>query len=161
MNSKVSRTLTVSSNHSESEYNKAKVTSSLFGFKNHSINFDEINFLSELEDAIQKYQGPLSHPHSIAYNIMCREVGAIGKVLITGEGADELFWGYSHHQLPLKSSFAFREFLNLENYFVLSQRDLSTDWRFKFHGKAKENPMICRDLELKTHLLSLLKKTTK
>lgn len=161
LNSKVARSLTVASNHSASECDKAKVTSSLFGFKHQPISFDKIDFLSELEDAIQKYQGPLSHPHSIAYNIMCREVAVKDKVLITGEGADEIFWGYEHHQLPLEKSFAFRQFLNLDNYFVISQNGLSSDWKLKLQSKAKEDPINCRDLEIKTHLLSLLKRNDK
>ena len=96
----------------------------------------------------------------MAYYVLCAAVRKSGKVLITGEGADELFFGYSHYQNGFSGSFAFRPFLEIDQYvdgdtmalMALFNRERS------LREAALTNPDRSRDLEIKTHLTSLLKR---
>lgn len=48
-----------------------------------------------------RFDQPLADPNGIALNRLCRQTRALGsRVLLTGDGADELFCGYSYHQRP-------------------------------------------------------------
>ncbi len=54
------------------------------------------SFRRELARAVYHSDLPLSHPNSVAYYLICRVSRDHGvKVLLSGEGADELFGGYS------------------------------------------------------------------
>lgn len=155
----VKKTLTVVSSSRPTESNKAKQTSKFLGLKNISINFDNINFLDELKLAIKNFGGPLSHPHTIACGLLCKQARRNGKVLITGEGADDMFFGYSHHSKKNINSFAFRKFINLNSFFKKIKKTKS---RYKkLRAFANLNMENCRDLEFKTHLLSLLRRNDK
>ena len=43
---------------------------------------------------IEKKDAPLSIPHEQALYLICKELKKYTTVVISGEGADELFWGY-------------------------------------------------------------------
>jgi len=65
------------------------------GIKVHYAILDRATFLSDLVDCIYHNDHPLSHANSVGiYRVsrLAREMGV--KVLLTGEGADELFGGY-------------------------------------------------------------------
>lgn len=48
-----------------------------------------------------RFDQPLADPNAIALNRLCRQARALGsRVLLTGDGADELFCGYSYHRRP-------------------------------------------------------------
>ena len=67
--------------------------------------------LKNLEEIIKYYDAPLEHPSSLGLDLICKETKKIDKVLITGEGADDIFFGYDHYKKKKKNSFAFRPFL--------------------------------------------------
>ena len=51
--------------------------------------------LGDLEKIIRYYDAPLEHPSSIGLDYICKETKKVDKVLITGEGADDLLFGYN------------------------------------------------------------------
>ena len=161
------RAINVSFDSDLDESSRAEFISSKFELSFKKINFNISQFENQLKEAIIKNNAPLSHPHYLAVSILCEEAKKHGKVLLTGEGADELFLGYSHYE-NFNGSFAFREYLTTkeENLFI-NKKDLSkpsfSKIRFDTNIKdlrktALHSVTNSRDLEIKTHLLSLLRR---
>ena len=150
------RALTVDSNSRPSELSKSKKLCEKFLIKQEVIDFNDIDFLTLLQKAIRAQAAPLSHPHALALFAIAEETSNKGKVLITGEGADELMYGYEHHKKK-NFSFAFLEHINPYEYFEIRDPD-KTDMlkEFPLNEFLKNNDY--RDLEMKTHLLSLLRR---
>lgn len=157
---KILGALTVKFSDQKDESQKAALIANTLGINHKYINFYTNELLSNLRKAIRFYGGPLDHPHSIAYFLLCEEASKNGKVLITGEGADELFYGYSHYQNTANESFAFRKFLNLDAYFLTNNlSDFSYKNSYiKYRSLALKSHSTSRDMEIKTHLISLLKR---
>jgi len=75
------------------------------------INYKFNNFWKDLKKSIRFNDGPLEHPNNIGFNILSKEASKKGKILITGEGADDIFFGYEHYKKKSKNkTFAFRIF---------------------------------------------------
>lgn len=155
-NNNLNRVITVSSNSKPSESIKSKYLSKKFFIEQFIINFDSIDVLKSLKEAICAQGGPLSHPHALAINELCKEASKQGKVLITGEGADELMYGYEHYKKK-KSTFAFAKHLNPSDFFNINKHKINNlDTIYTTKNFLKNNDY--RDLDVKTHLLSLLRR---
>ena len=160
------RTVTVGFDGPGDESKRARATSELLGIPNEQVHFDSARLIALLREAVAAMGAPLEHPHGLAYLEMSREVRRAGKVLLTGEGADELFFGYDHYQRFSGGSFAFREYLGPgeEELFRSSAKGnafalIRGDERIRAYRKrAASSAAESRELELKTHLLSLLQR---
>ena len=151
-----SRALTVSSSSRPSELKKSKFLCEKFSIKQFLIDFDSIDLLKFLKESIRAQGGPLSHPHALALCALTKEAAKHGKVLITGEGADELMYGYEHHKKK-NATFAFAQHLNPTDYFDISELKKNDLDDLTSKNNIFENNDH-RDLEVKTHLLSLLRR---
>ena len=151
-----SRALTVSSSSRPSELKKSKLLCDNFSVQQFVIDFDAIDLLKFLKESIRAQGGPLSHPHALAVCALTKEAAKQGKVLITGEGADELMYGYEHHKKK-NATFAFAQHLNPADYFDISELKKNDLDDLISKNKIFENNDH-RDLEVKTHLLSLLRR---
>jgi asparagine synthase (glutamine-hydrolysing) len=94
--------------------------------------------------------------------LLCKEAKLKGKVLITGEGADELLFGYNHYLNFHNHSFAFREFLNKRDEALFGKNSFDvirdTSKTNDLRNYSIKNILNSRDMEFKTHLLSLLRR---
>lgn len=133
------------------------------------VRFPQHELLACLRRCVGHASAPLEHPHYLSYYVLSEYSSRLAKVLITGEGADELFMGYEHYLTP-GASFAFREYLQAaeENSFVRSPPSerpfdfIRRDARVgTLRARAVSSPMSSREYELKTHLLSLLDRNDK
>jgi asparagine synthase (glutamine-hydrolysing) len=73
----------------------------------HRFVFDEAAFMAALDAASWHMDQPISHPNSLALWLLARRSREHATVLLTGEGADELFGGYarfSHAQTAANGS---------------------------------------------------------
>jgi asparagine synthase (glutamine-hydrolysing) len=61
----------------------------------HRFMFDEAAFMGALDAASWHMDQPISHPNSLALWVLARRSRDLATVLLTGEGADELFGGYT------------------------------------------------------------------
>ena len=100
----------MSSSSRPSELIKSKQLCKKFQLSQKVIDFDGIDLLDLLRKAITAQGGPLSHPHALAVFALTQETTNKGKVLITGEGADELMYGADHYKNN-NSAFAFRDLI--------------------------------------------------
>ena len=150
------RALTVSSSSRPSELVKSRLLCEKFKLPQKVIDFDLIDVLDLLGKCINAQGGPLSHPHALAVFALTQEASINGKVLITGEGADELMYGYDHY-IDNNSTFAFIEHLVPSDYFEIKRTDKTALLNNLSWEKYLENNDY-RDLDVKTHLLSLLRR---
>ena len=65
------------------------------GVTSHRYVFDEDAFIGALDDASWHMDAPISHPNSLALWWLARRSREHVTVLLSGEGADELFGGYA------------------------------------------------------------------
>jgi asparagine synthase (glutamine-hydrolysing) len=65
------------------------------GADSHRFVFDEAAFIGALDAASWHMDQPISHPNSLALWLLARRSRAHVTVLLSGEGADELFGGYA------------------------------------------------------------------
>lgn len=163
LRSQISRTVTLGFSFSKDEIYKANAFSSECGIPHSSIVIDHEDFLEYFKKTVFANFAPLEHPHSISYNYLSKETRKHGKLLITGEGADELFFGYSHYSSSPHGSFAFRPYIEISDYFITGKLFDSgfTAESTKLRSRALADRYTSRDLELKTHLLSLLRRNDK
>src|SRR4029453_6321015 len=70
----------------------------------HRFVFDEAAFMGALAAASWHMDQPISHPNSLALWLLARRSREHATVLLSGEGADELFGGYARvhdaHTVP-------------------------------------------------------------
>ncbi|MFH1621467.1 MAG: asparagine synthase (glutamine-hydrolyzing) [Patescibacteria group bacterium] len=79
------------------EFKYSRQVAVQIGSEHHEIIFDEEDFCRILPLAIYQHDEPLSHPHSVPMLILSLEARRYVKVLLSGEGADELFGGYTRY----------------------------------------------------------------
>ena len=65
------------------------------GAVSHRFTFDEHAFIAALATATWHMDGPISHPNALALWVLARSSRPHATVLMSGEGADELFAGYT------------------------------------------------------------------
>jgi asparagine synthase (glutamine-hydrolysing) len=65
------------------------------GAASHRFVFDEAAFIDALDAASWHMDQPISHPNSLALWLLARRSREQATVLLSGEGADELFGGYA------------------------------------------------------------------
>jgi asparagine synthase (glutamine-hydrolysing) len=135
----------------------------------HSIvRFSQRELTVLLQQCIEQASSPLEHPHYLSYFVLCHHASKLSKVLITGEGADELFMGYDHYRAP-GASFAFREYLSREDEdgFTGAAGERPFDGIRRaariatFRARALSSRMLSREYEIKSHLLTLLSRNDK
>jgi len=86
----------------ESEYDEtryAKMLASSFGLNYHDIKVGNKEFADFLPQAIWYHDEPLTHANSVQIHLICKYAKQFVKVLLTGEGADELFGGYPRYYI--------------------------------------------------------------
>ncbi len=96
----------------ESEYEAALLLSRHLKLDLKSVDVNESDFIDEIPAVIEHYEHPFTyHPNSVPFLMVSRLVREHGvKAVLSGEGADECFLGYSH--LLLEHPLMFRQRLS-------------------------------------------------
>lgn len=79
------------------ETTHAKMASDKLGLEFHSVQMDPTAF-QNLEKVIWHLDEPIGDAIAVATYILASEASQHSKVVLTGEGADEIFGGYIHHR---------------------------------------------------------------
>ena len=83
----------------EENYIRKVLNNNKFRNKYKFVSFQNDYFNEKLADTTLSLESPLNHPHTLAIKDLA-EVASVGgiSVLLSGEGADELFGGYKWHE---------------------------------------------------------------
>ncbi|MBM3559685.1 MAG: asparagine synthase (glutamine-hydrolyzing), partial [Alphaproteobacteria bacterium] len=63
----------------------------------HEIALDGRAFADAVPDAVRAMEGPVPHLGCVMLMLLCRAIARTDKVVLTGEGADEMFGGYARY----------------------------------------------------------------
>lgn len=85
------------SSHNEIPY--ASFVAKTFGFDYHDMIIGNKEFTDSLARTIWHHEEPLTFPSSVQNRLVCKYAREFVKVVLTGEGADELFGGYPRQYL--------------------------------------------------------------
>jgi asparagine synthase (glutamine-hydrolysing) len=87
-----------------SEYQKyderanAKATAALLGLKSITVEIDQDDFMTASEAVFDSMDEPLNDPAAVGLYLLFDSIAEKGyKVVLSGEGSDELFLGYRHY----------------------------------------------------------------
>lgn len=76
----------------------AETVARRYGTEQHSVVIDPHTFASELTNAVRAMDEPMADPSSVPMRILSMEAKKSVKVVLSGEGSDELFAGYGRYQ---------------------------------------------------------------
>ncbi len=68
------------------------------GTQHHGIYMQAADYAMQLERATYHMEAPIVHSGCVFLMELCRHIREVSKVVLTGEGADELFGGYWRHK---------------------------------------------------------------
>ncbi len=119
-------------NYDEGDY--ADLVSKQYNTIHHKIVVTQKEFMMNIENAIKVKDAPLSIPHEYALYALSKKMKGIVKVVLSGEGADEHFGGYSRVQF---SPFDFLKgnFVQKNMNFNIIKRLLNLDYKFDYSEK--------------------------
>ena len=96
------------------ERDEARWVAERYGTDHHEVVLTEADGLAALTPLIHHQDEPLADPVCIPLHAVCRLAHENGiKVVLAGEGADELFWGYDGYRAALDRWWRFRAVLAL------------------------------------------------
>ena len=70
-----------------------------YGLNHHEIEIGGREFAEALPRAVRHMEGPVPHGGCVTLMLLCDRLRAESKVVLTGEGADEMFGGYERYGL--------------------------------------------------------------
>ena len=68
-----------------------------YGIEHHEVHMDGADFAESLPEAIARMEGPSAHYGCVMLMRLCEQIKKTDKVVLTGEGADEVFGGYARY----------------------------------------------------------------
>lgn len=83
--------------HDESHY--ADLVSKRFGTTHHTLRIDKRTYAKHLEETALHLEEPINHPHTVQLLLLSRLARQHVKVVLTGEGSDEVFGGYPRYNI--------------------------------------------------------------
>jgi len=139
------------------------------GAESHRFLFSEASFIDPLERAAWHMDQPISHPNSLGIWQLARQSRERVTVLLSGEGADEVFGGYTRfceaHRLPVEAFIRATQFQPASKLARLRPgADLASALARRaaiFHEGGGDHLSNCLKYEMQTHLVDLLTRQDK
>jgi asparagine synthase (glutamine-hydrolysing) len=75
----------------------ARKTAASLGIRHETIELGKENFLSIVNDMVWHLEEPVATTSAVPFYALCKEIGKSHKVVLSGQGVDELFGGYFRH----------------------------------------------------------------
>ena len=148
------------------------------GVTSHRFTFDESDFTGALDTASWHMDQPIGHPNSLALWLLARRSREHVTVLLSGEGADELFGGYARFAAALTADGGADAHRAKAETFIRATAFHSEARLAKLRPEADLGPAIesrraifqegqsdhlsnCLKYEIRTHLVDLLMRQDK
>ena len=127
----------------------------------HRFSFDENAFVDALDAASWHMDQPISVPNSLALWVLARQARGDVTVLLSGEGADELFGGYRRmsgaHADTIVRATQFHSEARLAKLRPEANLQPALDKRHAMLMEGSADPLAnCLKYEMQTHLVDLL-----
>ena len=113
------------------ESNFAQEVSNYIGSNHSKIEINKSNFVENITDIIKIKSSPVSIPHEYPLFLLSSEIKKKNKVVLSGEGADEFFGGYSRVQKCAIDYLKLKKFGILSNINIINNI-FSLDKNFNF-----------------------------
>ena len=85
------------STHDESRY--ANIVSQRYNTNHHALVINQEDYSRELYKTVWHLEEPINHPHTVQILLLSRLAREFVTVVLTGEGADEVFGGYPRYKV--------------------------------------------------------------
>ncbi|HZS42891.1 MAG TPA: asparagine synthase (glutamine-hydrolyzing) [Candidatus Paceibacterota bacterium] len=89
-----------------SEQSEAKVMADLLGTEHTEISVNSEEYFREMPKIVWHFDEPVADPSAVALYFLAREARRHVKVVLSGEGSDELFGGYNIYREPFALAYA-------------------------------------------------------
>jgi asparagine synthase (glutamine-hydrolysing) len=141
------------------EFSWAQMAADAFGTKHHEVLLEEPEFLELARDLITHRREPLSVPNEVQLYAMTREVREHNTVVLSGEGADELFFGYDRvfRWAAAAERFDLREFDRLYSYGSHEDDEVLEDALAPFRDRGAAIDVVAAFFQI-SHLHGLLRR---
>ncbi len=145
--------------HRNNEFSWARLAAERFGTKHHEVLLEEEEFLDIAKDLITHRREPLSVPNEVQLYVMTREVREHNTVILSGEGADELFFGYDRvfRWAANAERFDLREFDRLYSYGSHEDDEVLEDALSPFRDRGAAIDVVAAFFQV-SHLHGLLRR---
>ncbi len=141
------------------EFEWSDKVSNFINSNHHKIFINEEEFIELLRFMIAKKREPLSVPNEVLIYKMSKEAKAYNTVLISGEGADEIFFGYDRiFNWANRNKFDLHEFDRLYSYGSVNDMEVLEDALHPFLSKYERSIDIVSSFFQIGHLGGLLKR---
>ena len=129
-----------------SELNYARLAAEHLDTIHHEITIETEELINEIENIAWHYDEPLGETGAIANYFLAKEARKYVKVVVAGEAGDEIFGGYGHYKIGLKSYYYFmlpkiiRKSIKSIISFLLPKEGLfKTKWQYYLNYFAQKN----------------------
>ena len=85
------------STHDESRY--AAIVSQRYNTNHHAVVINQEAYSKELYKTVWHLEEPINHPHTVQIQLLSKLAREFVTVVLTGEGADEVFGGYPRYKM--------------------------------------------------------------
>jgi asparagine synthase (glutamine-hydrolysing) len=145
--------------HLNNEFSWARLAAEGFGTKHHEVLLEEPEFLEVARDLITHRREPLSVPNEVQLYVMTREVREHNTVILSGEGADELFFGYDRvfRWAAESEAFDLRAFDRLYSYGGHEDDEVLEDALAPFRDRGTTIDVVAAFFQV-SHLHGLLRR---
>lgn len=82
---------------SNSELPLARQVAKRYGTQHHEMEISPAQLLDDLDDLIVQYDEPFADPAALPLHLMAKKCAPMAKVILQGDGGDEIFAGYGRH----------------------------------------------------------------
>ena len=141
------------------EFEYARMAADKIGSRHHEVVFEEAGFLDVCRMLVRERMEPLSVPNEVALYLMTRQVKERNTVVLSGEGADEAFFGYDRifRWAAAAESFDLREFDRLYSYGTNPDPEVLEDALAPFRHLERPLSIVAAFFQI-AHLHGLLRR---